>query len=73
MFSNLQCAGVFEWIEEVPEKRNTVDNHIVCKKKLNEQGVLAKRKVYVITRGFLQVPREDFTETFVSVPKFTTL
>ena len=70
MFSNLQCAGIFEWIEE---ERNTIGNHIVCKEKLNEQGVLAKRKVYVITQGFSQVPREDFTETFVSVLRFTTL
>ena len=35
-FLNLQCTSVFEWIEEVPERRNVIDGHIVCKKKLNE-------------------------------------
>jgi len=71
-FSNLQHAGVFEWIE-VPEGRNVVGGCIVCKEKLNEQGVLAKRKVHVIARGFSQVPGEDFTKNFASVPRYTTL
>ena len=69
-FSNLQHTGVFEWIEEVPEGRNVVGGCIVCKEKLNE---LAKRKVHVIARGFSQVPGEDFTKNFMSVPRFTTL
>ena len=48
-FLNLQYAGVFEWIEEVSEGRNVIGGHIVCKEKLNEQEVLVKRKVYIVT------------------------
>ena len=72
-FLNLQYTGVFEWIKEVPEGRNVVGGCIFCKEKLNEQGVLVKRKVCIITQSFLQISREDFTETFVLVLKFTTL
>jgi len=72
-FLNLQYAGVFKWIEEVPEGRNVIGGHIVCKEKLNEQEVLVKKKVYIVTRGFSQIPGEDFTETFMLVPRFTIL
>ena len=47
-FSNLQCTSIFEWIEKVPEKRNVVGGYIVCKEKLNKQGVLAKRKICIV-------------------------
>ena len=72
-FLNLQYTGVFEWIEEVSEGRNVIGSHIVCKEKLNEQEVLVKRKVYIVTQSFSQVPGEDFTETFMLVPRFTIL
>ena len=47
-FSNLQYTSIFEWIEKVSEERNVVGGHIVCKEKLNKQGVLAKRKICII-------------------------
>ena len=72
-FLNLQYASIFEWIEEVLEGRNVIDGYIVCKEKLNEQEVLTKRKVCVITQSFLQVPGEDFTEIFMLVLRFTIL
>jgi len=72
-FSNLQYTGIFKWIEEVPERRNVISGHIICKEKLNEQRVLAKRKVCVIAWGFSQVLGKDFTENFMLVLRFTIL
>jgi len=69
----LQNARVFEWINTIPKGKKTVGSQIVFKEKLDEHGQQIKFKARIVAKGFSQVPREDFTETFSSVAKFTTL
>jgi len=45
----------------------------VFKEKLDGYGKHVKFKSRIVAQGFLQVPDLDFTETFSSVAKFTTL
>jgi len=45
----------------------------VFKEKLDSYGKHVKFKAQIVTQGFLQVPGLDFTETFSSVVRFTTL
>jgi len=57
----------------LPEGKKTVKSWIVFKKKLNEHKSQVKFKAWIVAKDFSQVSREDFTETFSSVAKFTTL
>jgi len=69
----LKKLGVFEWVDELPKGKKTIGSQIVFKEKLNGHGNQVKFKACIVAKGFLQVPGEDFTETFSSVVKFNTL
>ena len=53
--------------------KKAVGSQIVFKEKLDGHGNQVKFKARIVAKGFLQVPGEDFTETFSSVAKFNTL
>jgi len=72
-FRQLQTAGVFEWVNTIPKGKKAVGSWIFFKEKLDGHGRQIKFKARIVAKGFSQVPREDFTETFSSVAKFTTL
>jgi len=72
-FRQLQTAGVFEWVNTIPKGKKVVGSQIVFKEKLDGHSQRIKFKARIVAKGFSQVPREDFTETFSSVAKFTTL
>lgn len=69
----LKSTGTFEWVEKVPKDRKTVGSRTVFKTKRDGDGIVTKRKARIVAKGFSQVPGIDFTETFSSVAKFTTL
>jgi len=69
----LQTARVFEWMNTIPKGKKVVGSQIVFKEKLDGHGWRIKFKARIVAKGFSQVPGEDFTETFSSVAKFTTL
>jgi len=52
---------------------NLTGSQIVFMEKLDGHGRQIKFKARIVAKGFSQVPGEDFTETFSSVAKFTTL
>ena len=69
----MQKARVFEWVDKLPKGKRAIGSRIVFKKKLDGHGQRIKFKARIVAKGFSQVPGEDFTETFSSVAKFTTL
>ena len=72
-FRQLQTTGVFEWMNTIPKGKKAVGSRIVFKEKLDGHGRRIKFKARIIAKGFSQIPGEDFTKTFLSVAKFTTL
>jgi len=60
-------------VNELPASKKAVGSCIAFKKKLDEHSNCVKFKVHIVAKGFLQVPGKDFSETFSSVTKFTTL
>ena len=57
----------------IPKEKKAVGSQIVFKEKLDGHGRRIKFKARIVTKGFSQIPGKDFTETFSSVAKFTTL
>jgi len=57
----------------LPNDKKAVGSRIVFKEKLDGYGKHVKFKAQIVTQGFSQVPGLDFTETFSSVARFTTL
>lgn len=72
-YANLKETGTFKWVEKLPEGRKAVGSRIVFREKRDGDGRITKYKARIVAKGFSQVPGEDFTETFSSVAKFTTL
>jgi len=50
-----------------------VGSCIVFHEKRDGHGNLIKFKARIVAKGFSQIPGEDFTDTFSSVTKFSTL
>jgi hypothetical protein len=72
-YKQLVNRGVIEDIKDLPEGKKAVGSKVVLKEKLDEFGNHAKFKARIVTQGFSQIPGIDFTETFSSVAKFTSL
>jgi len=60
-------------VNTIPKEKKAVGFRIVFKEKLDRHGQRIKFKARIVAKGFSQIPREDFTKTFSSVAKFTTL
>ena len=72
-FNQLVKAKVFDWIEYLPNDKKAIDSCIVFKEKLDGYGKHVKFKAWIVAQGFSQVSGLDFTKTFSSVARFTTL
>ena len=72
-YQTLQNIGTFEWVPKLPEGRKSIGSQIVFRFKQDGDGNITKYKACIVTRGFSQIPGQDFTDTFSSVAKFTTL
>ena len=72
-YTQLLKAGIFEWVNELLAGKKAVESHIIFKEKLDKHGNHVKFKVCIVAKGFSQVPGKDFSKTFSSVTKFTTL
>ena len=72
-YRTLQHTGTFEWVPELPEGRKPIESRIVFRLKRDGDGKITKYKARIVAKGFSQIPGQDFTDTFSSVAKFTTL
>jgi len=72
-YRTLQITGTFEWVPKLPEGRKSIGSRIIFRLKRDGNGNITKYKARIVARGFSQIPGQDFTDTFSSVAKFTTL
>ncbi|KAJ3564938.1 hypothetical protein NP233_g7966 [Leucocoprinus birnbaumii] len=72
-YCQLKERGVFEWVENLPGGKKVVGGHIVYYDKLNGHGNHIKYKAHIVAQESVKIPGKDFTGTFSSVAKFTTL
>ena len=60
-------------MNELLASKKAIESHIIFREKLDKHGNCVKFKAHIVAKGFLQVLSKDFSETFSSVAKFTTL
>ena len=72
-YAQLQKLGIFEVVNGLPNGRKAIGSCIVFHEKRDGHGNLVKFKACIVAKGFSQIPGEDFTDTFSSVTKFSTL
>jgi len=72
-YQTLQNTGTFKWVPKLSEGRKSIGSGIIFRLKWDGNGNITKYKACIVARGFLQIPGQDFTDTFSSVTKFTTL
>ena len=72
-YVQLQKLGIFEVVDGLPNGRKAIGSRIVFHEKRDGHGNLVKFKAHIVAKGFSQIPGEDFTNTFSSVAKFSTL
>ena len=74
-YCSLVSKGTWEVInkEELPKDRTPLRNMWIYKKKKNEKGEVIRFKARLVTKGYRQIPGQDFNETFASVAKFNTI
>ena len=72
-FEQLTETRTFEWIQNIPEGSKAIGGRIIFRFKCNGNGRIVKHKSRIVAKGFSQIPRQDFNETFASVAKFSTL
>ena len=72
-YQMLQTTSTFEWVPELLEGRKPIGSQIVLRLKWDKDGNITKYKAHIIARGFSQIPGQDFTDTFLSIAKLTTL
>ena len=69
----LRTSGMFEWVPKVPVGRKTIGSRIVFQTKRDGNGKIVRHKARVVAKGYSQIPGQDFTATFASVTRLTTL
>jgi len=72
-YAQLQKLDIFEVVDGLPNGRKAIGSHIVFREKRDSHDNLVKFKARIVAKGFSQIPREDFTNTFSSITKFSTL
>ena len=60
-------------VDGLPKGKKAVGSRIVFCEKRDRHRNLIKFKACIVAKGFSQIPREDFTDTFSSITKFSTL
>jgi hypothetical protein len=56
-----------------PEDNNVIGSKWVLKNKMNEQGQIVRNKVRLVCKGYAQVERRDFDETFAPVARLEVI
>ena len=56
-----------------PKDHKMIGSRVIVRNKYDSNGKLDKRKARIIARGFLQRPGIDFTETFISVARISSI
>jgi len=72
-YTQLLKAGVFEWVDEFLAGKKAIESYVIFKEKFDEHGNCIKFKAHIVAKSFSQVSGKDFSGTFSSVAKFTTL
>jgi len=60
-------------VNELLAGKKAVGRHIIFKEKFDKHSNHIKFKTYIVAKGFSQVSGKNFSETFSSVTKFTTI
>jgi len=69
----LKDTNTYLIITELPEGRVAIGNKWVLRRKFNVDGTVARLKARLVIKGYRQVYGIDYTETFASVVRFTTV
>jgi hypothetical protein len=56
-----------------PKNKNVISTKWVCRNKLNEDGQVTRIKFRLVCKGYAQVERVDFEETFASVARMEAI
>jgi hypothetical protein len=51
----------------------TIGSKLVCHEKTDGEGTMYQRKVHLVTKGFSQIPGQDYHNTHSTVAKYPTL
>ena len=60
-------------MNELPAGMKAVGRHTIFEEKVDKHSNHIKFKTYIVAKGFSQVSGKNFSETFSSVAKFTTI
>jgi hypothetical protein len=60
-------------VDKLPPGHKAIDAKLVFKTKHKFNSAIAKHKVHLVAKGYLQIPGIDFTDTFAPVVKLTSL
>ena len=71
-YHSLLANGTWE-LTTLPKGHKAVGCKWIFKTKRDAASEIVRHKARLVARGFSQVPRVDFNETFASVSKFTTI
>ena len=69
----LHTSRMFEWVPRVPDGWKVIGSQIVFQTKRDGDGKVVRYKVWVVAKGYSQVPGQDFTATFASIACLTML
>lgn len=58
---------------ESGDGKNVIGSRLILKNKLNEEGILIKRKARVVGKGYSQLSGVDFKETFAPVVRLESI
>jgi hypothetical protein len=59
-YKQLISTGTFEWVKDLPARRRTIGSKLVCHEKTNSEGTMYQHKVRLVTKGFSQIPGQDY-------------
>ena len=72
-YNNLVHNSVIEQVDKLPVNKYTITRKVIYKEEENKNEDFLKYYTYVVVRDFLQIPDENFMETFALVAKFAIL
>ena len=71
-YQMMKEQGVFEIVPQ-PEGRNVVGSRWMYTVKWKKDGSLECYKVYMVTKGYIQVIEEDYAKTYASVARLESI
>lgn len=70
---SLKAKGVYDEVDELPPGRKAVDSKWVLHIKRDKDGLISRFKARLVTKGFTQIPGQDFTYTFAPTAQWESI